>query len=181
MHHGLRFNQAALANNHGFGVADLIHAHRAALNRHDGPVALLLTRQGLPNLKRVPGAVARGGYIRRDGEHVTLIATGSEVSSALAAADLLDADGIGARVVSLPCWELFFAQDEEYQQKVLGTASRVSVEAGSTFGWERIIGDDGLAIGLDRFGASAPDTVLAEQFGFTPESIATQTKQHLNH
>ncbi len=159
---------------------ETLEAWELALNRHDGPVALLLTRQGLPNLERVPGAVARGGYIRRDGEDVTLIATGSEVSAALAAADLLDADGIGARVVSLPCWELFFAQDEEYQQKALGTAPRVSVEAGSTFGWERIIGDDGLAIGLDRFGASAPDTVLAEQFGFTPESIATQTQQHLN-
>ena len=159
---------------------ETLEAWELALNRHDGPVALLLTRQGLPNLARVPGAVARGGYIRRDGEHVSLIATGSEVSAALAAADLLDADGIGARVVSLPCWELFFAHDEEYQRKVLGTAPRVSIEAGSTFGWERIVGDGGLAIGLDRFGASAPDTVLAEQFGFTPESIATRTKQHLN-
>ena len=104
---------------------------------------------------------------------MTIVATGSEVHVAVAAAELLEAEEIGARVVSLPCWELFQAQDDGYQTEVLGTAPRVSVEAGSTFGWEAIVGPDGLSIGVDDFGASA------EQFGFTPESIASRVKAHL--
>jgi transketolase len=110
---------------------------------------------------------------------VTLIATGSEVSPSLGAADLLADDGISARVVSLPSWELFDQQPNEYRSEVLGSAPRVSVEAASVFGWERIVGPDGLSIGIDRFGASAPAEVLAEQFGFTPEAIAGKVKTFL--
>ena len=109
----------------------------------------------------------------RDGSDVVLVATGSEVSLALEAADLLASEGTSARVVSLPCWELFFAQDAAYQQSVLGTGiPRVSIEAASTFGWERVIGTDGAMVGLDRFGASAPAEVLAEKFGFTSGTVA---------
>ena len=158
---------------------ETVRAWELALNRHDGPVALLLTRQGVATLEEVPGGVARGGYVRREGDDVTLIATGSEVGPSLDAADILAGQGIGARVVSLPCWELFFEQDADYRDEVLGTAPRVSVEAAATLGWERIVGPAGLSIGIDRFGASAPDTVLAEEFGFTGSSIAAKVSTFL--
>ena len=160
---------------------ETLQAWEIALNRHEGPVALLLTRQNLPTLEAVEGGVAKGGYVVREGSAVTLIATGSEVSAALGAAEILGGDGVEARVVSLPCWELFFEQDDSYQTSVLGSAPRVSVEAAATFGWERIVGDDGLSIGIDRFGASAPDHVLAEHFGFTPAAIAKRVRDHLSH
>lgn len=119
------------------------------------------------------GSVAKGGYVLRQGTDVVLIATGSEVSLALEASDLLSAEGVSARVVSLPCWELFFSQDYVYRAGVLGDGLlRVSIEAASTFGWERIVGSDGLMIGLDHFGASAPAEVLAEEFGFTAGAVA---------
>jgi len=157
---------------------EAVSAWEIALNRSDGPVALILTRQNVPTLPK--GHLERGGYIVRDGRDVTLIATGSEVGTSLGAADILEVeDGISARVVSLPCWELFHHQDEGYQESVLGTAPRVSVEAGATFGWEAIVGCDGLKIGIDHFGASAPAEVLAVQFGLTPESIAGKVKRHL--
>lgn len=158
---------------------EVVQAWEAALNRVDGPVALILTRQAVPTLDPVPGGVAKGGYMVRDGETVTLIATGSEVHVALAAADLLDSHGIRARVVSLPCWELFLDQPESYRAEVLGEAPRVSIEAAATFGWERIVGAGGLSIGLDRFGASAPDKVLAEKFGFTAEAVAERVRAFL--
>lgn len=158
---------------------EVVSAWEVALNRHDGPVALALTRQNVPTLAGT-GQVNRGGYIVRDGGDVTLIATGSEVSIAVGAADLLDGDGISARVVSLPCWELFASQSGDYRAEVLGTAPRVSIEAASVFGWESIVGDDGLALGIDHFGASAPAEVIAEQFGFTPEAVAAKVKAHLD-
>jgi transketolase len=159
---------------------ETLQAWEIALNRHDGPVALVLTRQNLPTLEPVEGGVAKGGYVVRDGSAVTLIATGSEVSAALGAAEILAREGVHARVVSLPCWELFFDQDDSYQDQVLGSAPRVSIEAAATFGWERIVGEEGLTIGIDRFGASAPDHVLAEQFGFTSEAIADRVRSHLS-
>jgi transketolase len=157
---------------------EVVQAWEVALNRHDGPVALVLTRQDVPTLPK--GHLERGGYVVRDGEDVTLVATGSEVWASLGAADLLADDGIQARVVSLPCWELFFQQPDQYRNEVLGSAPRVSVEAASIFGWERIVGPDGLSIGIDHFGASAPDKVLAEQFGFTPEAIAGKVRSFLD-
>ena len=157
---------------------EVIQAWEVALNRTDGPVALILTRQGLPTLEG--GNLERGGYVVRDGSDVTIIATGSEVSAALGAAELLDGDGVTARVVSLPCWELFAQQPADYRSEVLGLAPRVSVEAASVFGWEKIVGPDGMSIGIDHFGASAPAEVLAEQFGFTAEAIAGKVKTFLN-
>jgi transketolase len=157
---------------------EVIRAWEIALNRTDGPTALVLTRQDLPTLP--PGQVDKGGYVVREGSDVTMIGTGSEVATTLGAADLLEGEGISARVVSLPCWELFFEQPEEYREAVLGAAQRVSVEAGSVFGWERVVGDEGLSIGIDHFGASAPAGVLAEQFGLTPDAVAAKVKAHLN-
>jgi transketolase len=110
-----------------------------------------------------------------------LIGTGSEVSIALNAGALLHAEGIRCRVVSLPSWELFDAQTAEYRESVLPSSvrARVSIEAGSTVGWERYVGLDGVAIGINRFGASAPGPVLYEQFGLTAKHVAEEAKRLL--
>ncbi|MBA3430524.1 MAG: transketolase, partial [Actinobacteria bacterium] len=151
-------------------ATETVEAWQLALNRNEGPTVLLFTRQNLPVLEREAGGVARGGYVLREGDDLVLVATGSEVSLALEVADMIDRS---VRVVSLPCWELFLEQDDDYRESVLGEdLPRVSIEAGATFGWERIIGSDGLAIGIDRFGASAPAADLASHFGFTPEAVA---------
>ncbi len=159
---------------------ETVVAWELALNRTDGPVALLLTRQDLPTLEPNREGAAMGGYVVREGTDSTLIATGSELHVALEAADALADDGIEARVVSLPCWELFEAQGAEYRSATLGTAPRVAIEAAAGFGWERMVGEGGLIIGIDRFGASAPDTVLAEKFGFTGPAVAAKVREHLS-
>jgi len=149
-----------------------------SLERQDGPSLLCLSRQNLPQLRleRTDNLSARGAYRLRPAaaaRRVVIIGTGSEVQVALAAADQLEARGIGADVVSMPCWSLFDAQDAEYRDDLLprdGTLI-VSIEAGTTLGWERYTGRDGLRIGLDRFGASAPAEDLFERFGFTAEAI----------
>ena len=111
-----------------------------------------------------------------------MIATGSEVEVAIAVADALEGQGIGADVVSMPCWSLFDAQDAGYRAGLLpGDALKVSIEAGTTLGWERYVGADGLSIGLDRFGASAPAEDLFKRFGFTAEAIAPRIVAALNH
>lgn len=161
-------------------ATETVEAWELALNRTDGPTALILTRQGVPTLQRPRGGVAKGGYVLRDGTDVVIVATGSEVHVALDAAALLESRELSARVVSLPCWEAFFEQPAAYRTSVLGDGiPRVSVEAGATFGWERIIGGDGLSIGIDRFGASAPAEVLADEFGFTPASVAKRVAEWL--
>ncbi|MFL6845869.1 MAG: transketolase [Allosphingosinicella sp.] len=149
-----------------------------ALERSDAPSLLALTRQNLPQLRleRSDNLCARGAYrLRAAGaaRRVVLLATGSEVELALAVADALEGQGIGADVVSMPCWSLFDAQDEAYRADLLAPgALRVSIEAGVTLGWERYTGLDGLRFGLDRFGASAPAEDLFRRFGFTAEAIA---------
>jgi transketolase len=107
-----------------------------------------------------------------------LLATGSEVWVALAARDRLQAGGVPTRVVSMPCWELFEAQDQAYRDQVLppDVPARLSVEAASRFGWERWVGDAGEAFGIDHFGASAQGTVVLEKFGFTPDNIAARAR-----
>jgi transketolase len=106
---------------------------------------------------------------------VVLIGTGSEVQVAFAVADLLEGQGIGADVVSMPCWSLFDAQDAAYRADLLPhDALKVSIEAGTTLGWEKYVGPDGLSIGLDRFGASAPAEDLFKRFGFAAEAIVPQ-------
>jgi transketolase len=159
---------------------ETVAAWELALNRDDGPVALVLTRQDVPTLESHREGVVQGGYVFRDGDDVTLIATGSELHVALDAADELGRTGISARVVSLPCWELFEEMSADYRSTTLGTAPRVAIEAGATFGWERIVGDGGLIIGIDRFGASAPDTVIAEKLGFTGEAVAAKVRGHIS-
>jgi transketolase len=148
-----------------------------ALERRDGPSLLALTRQNLPQLRRerTENLCARGAYRLRSAaaaRKVVLIATGSEVEVAVATAEALEGQGIGTDVVSMPCWSLFDSQDEAYRADLLpGDALKVSVEAGTTLGWERYVGPGGLAIGLDRFGASAPAEDLFRRFGFTAEAI----------
>ncbi len=155
--------------------------------RRKGPVALLLTRQELAPYDAETAAkvdVSRGAFVVSDDEDfdIVLIATGSEVNLALEAAKLLREHEVRTRVVSMPSQELFLEQDWEYQESVIPNYATcfVSIEAGSTYGWERFIGRDGLAIGLDRFGASAPYKVLAEKFGFTPQGVLDAIKEYFS-
>ncbi len=162
-------------------------AWRDAIERRDGPTSLVLTRQGLPFQPRDAGqidAIARGGYVLKDCDgtpDIILIATGSEVALAVSAADALSADGIGARVVSMPCTDLFDSQDEAFRQSVLPSAVtvRVAVEAGVTDGWWRYVGPQGRVVGIDRFGASAPADKLFAHFGFSTENVVTVAKDAL--
>jgi transketolase len=161
----------------------------AALRHKSGPVALALTRQKLPVIDRTKYAPAaglhRGAYVLADtgtGEpEVVIVATGSEVTPALGARDLIQSQGLRVRVVSMPSWELFAAQNAEYREQVIprNAGLKVSVEAATTFGWERWVGSDGLLIGLDRFGASAPYEVLMREFGFTAEKISERILRRL--
>lgn len=156
-------------------AAEVAGAWELALNRTEGPTALILTRQGVPTGDTAPLPVDKGAYVVRDGSDAVVVATGSELSTALEAAEILDGQGKSLRVVSMPCVEAFKAQDDAYKDQVLGTdLPRASVEAGVTYGWGEIVGSDGLSIGLDRFGASAPADVLAEEFGFTAEKVAAK-------
>jgi transketolase len=162
-------------------------AWRVALENRHGPTALALTRQKLPVFDRTKYASAegliRGAYSMSDSPtgkiDVILIATGSEVAVAIDAQDKLAAEGIGARVVSMPSWELFDKQPQSYRDEVLppSVSSRLAIEAGVTFGWSKYVGDKGGVIGLDRFGASAPYQVLMEKFGFTAAHVVERVKK----
>jgi len=163
-------------------------AWKAAIANRQGPTVLVLSRQGLPTLDRTQFAAAagvqRGGYVLspEKGElQLILLASGSEVQHALAAQETLRLEGIHARVVSLPSWELFDKQDEAYREEVLPAActKRVAMEAGSRFGWERYVGSQGCAVGMDEFGASAPASELMKHFGFTAENLVAVAKQLL--
>ncbi len=157
-------------------------AWKCAMRRQDGPSAFALTRQNLPVLDAAKTAdAARGGYILEEASatpKIILLATGSEVAVALEARASLESSGIPTRVVSLPCWEIFNAQDAAYRDSVIPEAikARVSIEAGVTFGWQRFTGDGGASIGLDHFGASAPAETLFEQFGITAENVVNVAK-----
>jgi len=163
-------------------AAETAQAWQAALARREGPTALVFTRQNVPQLDRRELAPAtglhKGGYILWDSSlvkpDVILLATGSEVHLALAAARKLAAEAIRVRVVSLPSWDLFDAQPAEYRERVLPPAvrTRIAVEAGAKLGWEHYVGLDGAVIGMEGFGASAPAAVLYEKFGFTVDRIA---------
>ncbi|OCX61730.1 transketolase [Thioclava sp. SK-1] len=153
-----------------------------ALRTRDVPSLLALSRQGVPQLRKQnsdENLCAKGGYILRSfggARDLTLIATGTEVSLAVAAAQLLLDQGINATVVSLPCWRLFDAQPASYRQKVLGTVPRLAVEAASTFGWSRYVGSDENVIGMMGFGASGPADALYEQFNITCAAIVARAK-----
>ena len=164
-------------------------AWRMALERKNGPTLLVLTRQKIPILPPEPAlkenGACRGGYIIEEAEGGTpdllLLATGSEVSVALSARKLLAADGVRARVVSMPCWERFEEQEASYKEYVLPSSvtARVSVEAAATFGWERYVGPHGAKVGIDRFGASAPAERVFSELGITPENARDQAKKVL--
>ncbi|HEY2569904.1 MAG TPA: transketolase [Solirubrobacteraceae bacterium] len=166
-------------------------AWQVALEREDGPVALLLSRQNIPTLDRDEVApaeqLARGGYVLWD--HVAgqtpeliLISTGAEVPTTLHAAQALAKDGVNVRVVSMPCIELFEAQTQEYRDEVLprSVTARLAVEPGATIGWWKWVGLDGDVLGLDRFGASAPGTTVLEKLGFTSENIVSRARALLD-
>ncbi|NNJ09797.1 transketolase [Chloroflexales bacterium ZM16-3] len=153
---------------------------RVALERRDGPTALIFTRQNVPTMDRTVVAPAedalRGGYVLRavESPQVALIGTGSELGLALEAADLLAARGVAAQVVSLPSWEIFEAQDQAYRDSVLppSLTARVAVEAGISMGWDRYVGPSGAMVGINHFGASGPAPELFKKFGFTAEHVA---------
>ena len=146
---------------------------------------LVLTRQPLPTLcreKYAAPAVSRGAYILADADgdpEVLLLGTGSEVSICLAAHDQLSAEGITSRVVSMPCWELFDQQDQQYQDEELppGVGARVAVEAGIRQGWDAYLGPGGRFVGMAGFGASAPASALYEHFGITAENVVSQARE----
>lgn len=163
---------------------------KVAIERNDGPSMLILTRQNLPTLDRsiyaeAKGA-AQGAYILKKEKgnqpELIFIATGSEVHIALSSAQMLEDEGHLVRVVSMPCWELFEKQSSEYKESVLpeSVKKRVSVEAGSTTGWHRWIGDRGIAIGIDQYGISAPYQQAYEHFGITAEAIKMKCEQLLS-
>ena len=168
---------------------ETVEAWRAAVQRQDGPTLLALTRQKLPVLDRgtlgPADGVRRGGYVLFDppgGAQALVLATGSELSVALDAAHQLLTGGVRVRVVSLPSWELFAAQSAAYRDAVLPPAirARVSVEAATSFGWHRWLGDGGEAVSLDHFGASAPGERLFEEFGFTAAHVAETVRRVLS-
>lgn len=172
-------------------------AWKLAIERKDGPTALALTRQNLPAWDRAAeglgdvSGVEKGGYVfwdspatREKGVELVVIGTGSEVDIALKGAKQLAEEGVGVRVVSLPCWELFNAQDDDYRASVLPAgAKKLSIEAATTFGWERWVGNDpaqGASIGINHFGASAPFERIYKEYGLTAEAIVEQGKALLS-
>jgi transketolase len=170
-----------------FRPADIIETAECwnlALQNADKPSVLALTRQNLPQLRSSGEMLSARGAYRLSGaaapRKVAIVATGSEVELAVAVRDALEAEGIGADVVSMPSMSRFLAQDAEYKTTLLpADVLKVSIEAGVTLGWERIVGSDGLVIGLDDFGASAPAEVLFRHFGFSVEAIVPKIKAKL--
>ncbi len=185
----------ATPNTHVFRPCDTVETAEAwelALQSKDAPSVLSLTRQGLPTLRtthKTKNLSAQGAYVLAEAEgkrRAIILATGSEVEIAMQARDLLQAEGIGTRVVSMPCWELFEDQTEAYRRRVLPAGPvRVAVEAGVRFGWDRWLygergrRDKGGFVGMHDFGASAPAEVLYEQFGITAEAVAAEVKSLL--
>jgi transketolase len=166
-------------------ATETVEAWRLALERTDGPVGLALSRQKLPVLDRsvlAPASgVRRGGYVLADTPgvpDVILIGSGSEVHELLAARETLSGESVAARVVSLPDWNLFMAQPQGYRDEVLprDVWRRVSLEAGATFGWSALVGERGTAIGLDRYGASAPAPVIFRELGITPDAVVAAAR-----
>jgi transketolase len=170
-------------------ASETAEAWRVALERTDGPTALVLTRQKLANIDRAgkgdASGLRRGAYVLSEAPggapQALVIATGSEVEIALEAQRRLSEEGIRCRVVSMPCWDLFDAQSAEYRESVLpsGISARVSIEAGVTMGWTRYVGNAGISIGVDRYGASAPAEVIYEKLGLVPDAVSAAVKRLL--
>jgi transketolase len=161
-------------------------AWKAAILRKNGPTALVLTRQNLPTIDRNVFASAdglqKGAYTLKDigngKPQIILMASGSEVSIIIEAGNKLAAEGVCVRIISFPSWELFEMQEKSYQDSVLSPdiKSRVAIEAGSTQGWHRWVGDSGIVIGIDHFGASAPIKALFDNFGLTAQNVYEKAK-----
>jgi len=168
---------------------EVVEAYRYVMQLRHRPAVLALSRQALPTLDRRAFAsaagVARGAYVLADppggNPEVVLIASGSEVSLAVEAHEKLLAEGIRSRVVSMPSWEIFDEQTQEYRDSVLppSVKARVAVEQASTFGWERYVGSSGRVIGMTTFGASAPLKALQKKFGFEPDKVVSAARQLL--
>jgi transketolase len=179
----------AIPNLKVFRPADAVEAAecwKLALASRAAPSVMTLSRQKVPAVRTIVAGEnlsARGAYQLMGAGHpaqVTIFATGSEVAVAVAARDLLEAEGIGARVISVPCWELFEAQPTDYREALIGeTPVRVAVEAAVRLGWERFIGEDGAFVGMTGFGASAPDKALFPHFGITAEAVAAAARAKL--
>lgn len=177
----------AMPNLHVIRPADAHEMRSAwlAALEYEGPTALILARQNVPALQETncsyAEGVRKGGYVLVEKQNalVTLLATGSEVCLAMETRECLEKEGIATRVVSLPCFELFAKQSKEYQASVLGNVFRVSLEAATTFGWCKWVGDNGLSVGIDTFGLSAKAKDLAKHFGFTPEAIVAKIQKSL--
>lgn len=170
-------------------ATETVEVWRGAMARQDGPTVMAFTRQNLPVLDRSvlspASGVLKGGYIlweSGDSPQVVIMATGSEVHIALEAGQALDSEGIAARVVSMPSWEVFDEQPKEYRDSVLPPSlrARVSVEAGTTMGWERYVGLDGASVGMSGYGASAPAAVLYENFDITAKRVADEARKLVN-
>jgi transketolase len=176
----------AIPNLNVFRPADPIETAECwelALASSHTPSILALTRQAVPALRKggSESLCAKGAYVLEEAQggkrDVTILATGSEVGLAMEARERLAKDGVQAAVVSMPCWELFAAQPVGYRNAVLGTAPRIAVEAAVGFGWERWLGESGVFIGMDGFGASAPAPKLYEHFGITAAKVAEAAKK----
>jgi transketolase len=167
-----------------------VEAWRAAMRDTEGPVGLVLSRQKLPVLDRTRFAaasgLARGAYVLAEAEggppRLVLIASGSEVSLAVQARERLQAEGTATRVVSMPSWELFARQTQDYRDSVLPPAvpARLAIEAGSSLGWKRWVGDGGDSVSVDRFGASAPGETVLQQLGFSVDHIVRRARALLS-
>ena len=178
----------AIPNINVFRPADTVEAAECweiALSTPTTPSVMSMTRQNLPTVRLEhtdENLSAKGAYILRDTDgdrDVTLLATGSEVEIALAAADILKDNGVKAAVVSMPCWEVFAEQDHKYRHQVLGDAPRVGVEAAVRFGWDRWLGDHGGFVGMKGFGASAPIDALYKHFGITAKDVAEKAREKI--
>jgi len=178
----------AIPNMLVFRAADAVETAECwelALSQKERPSALIHCRQAVPTLREDGGAEnrsAKGAYVLAEAEggerRVTLFATGSEVQVALAARETLQAEGVPTTVVSMPCWELFDEQDSEYREAVIGRGTvRVAVEAATSLGWERFVGEDGAFVGMSSFGASGAESDLAEHFGITPAHIVEEVNK----
>jgi transketolase len=168
---------------------EVVEAWKVIMKHRHTPVALILTRQALPTLDRrkygAAGGLARGAYVLADAPNgkrdVLLLARGSEVALCVQAYEQLLREGISARVISMPCWRLFEAEDQTYRDSVLPPTvkARISIEEGSTFGWERYTGENGESLGMHFFGASAPLKALQSKFGFTVEHVVQAAKTQI--
>jgi transketolase len=168
---------------------EVIEAWKVILQSKHQPVALVLTRQALPTIDRskyaAASGVAKGAYVLADAHggkpELILMASGSELSLCVEAYEKLTSEGVRARVVSMPSWEVFEQQDQAYRHSVFppDVRSRVSVEAGSIFGWERYVGLDGAIIGMTTFGASAPAKDLFKKYGFTTDHVIQTAREVL--